>query len=304
VLPNFGATVSAQRIPFARRTVQAGLAGLWLSLGAASALGATIRDDQPESSYRNLALRPEYACVGTFVNDWGYTGSATLIAPGWVLTGAHLFTGASAGTFTLNGASYPSSQLVSHPNWRSTDKFAGYDFGLARLATPITSVTPAALYAGSAELGLAGTFVGFGMTGTGLTGYRTLDNLKRAFQNMVDGNFGNPTMVLGSDFDNPHSPADNGFGEPTPLTLEGAVAPGDRGGGVFVTLDGNFYLAGVTSFVAATDGSPNSDYGDFSGFGRVSAVGLWINSVVPEPSSFTLLGLGLGLLAWRSGRRG
>ena len=48
--------------------------------------GATIRDDQPDSSYLALAASPEYAPVGTFVSNWGYTGSATLIAPDWTIS--------------------------------------------------------------------------------------------------------------------------------------------------------------------------------------------------------------------------
>lgn len=46
-----------------------------------TAWGATIRHDQPDAGYLDLALAPEYACVGKFVNSWGYSGSATLIAP-------------------------------------------------------------------------------------------------------------------------------------------------------------------------------------------------------------------------------
>lgn len=219
-----------------------------------------------------------------------------------MLTGAHVFTAASSGTFTLNGVSYQTTQLIPHPNWNSADKFAGFDFGLARLSAPVAGVAPASLYLGAAEAGQVATFVGFGLTGTGLTGYRTLDNRKRAFQNVVDGDFGTPAMVLGCDFDNPLSAADNWFGEPTPLLREGCVAPGDSGGGVFLTVDGATWLAGVVSFLAAVDGNANADYGDLSGFGRVSAVAPWIVSIVPEPSSGALLLAGLGLLGWRRGR--
>ena len=39
-------------------------------------------------------------------------------------------------------------------------------------------------------------------------------------------------------------------GETPPLPLEGCVAPGDSGGGVFITIDSQDYLAGVISFEA------------------------------------------------------
>jgi len=288
------------------RGILIGLSGILAStsLHPTSTRAATIRDDQPDRDYLELAASPEYAPVGIFVNSWGYTGSATLIAPDWVLTGAHNLIAASAGTFTINGISYGSTELFLNPSWQNGNPLGGYDFGLVHLSASVNGVAPATLYTGSSEFGQTAAFVGFGFTGTGLTGYRTLDQQKRAFQNIIDGDFGNPSVLLGCDFDNPHSAADNAFGDPTPLRLEGSVAPGDSGGGVFLTIAWQTYLAGVISFVAATDGSGNSDYGDVNGFGRVSAFTPWILSTIPEPSVATLLaGAGFGLLFWRQFRR-
>jgi hypothetical protein len=275
-----------------------------LALGVLPASSVIIRHDTPDSEYVNLALYPEYAAVGTFVNSWGYTGSATLIAPDWVLTGAHLFTAASSGTFTLNGVNYVSDQLIAHPNWNSGNVFGGYDFGLVHLTTAVEGIAPAMLYTGSDEIGRVGTFVGYGLTGTGSTGYQVgTAGTGRAFQNEIDGNFGNPVILLGSDFDNPLSAADSDFGSATPLALEGAVASGDSGGAMFITVDDATYLAGIISFIAGRDGFANGDYGDVTGFGRVGAVMPWISSHVPEPSHFALLGWGLVLLGWRHRRR-
>ena len=276
------------------KSVFAGLVGILAStiFPQTSTWAATIRDDQPASSYLDLANNQEYAPVGKFVNSWGYTGCATLIAPDWILTAAHNLTAASSGTFTINGNSYTSSQLISHPSWNG-NAFNGYDIALVRLSASVAGVAPATLYTGSLEFGETATYVGFGFTGTGLTGWQSLDNQKRAFQNVIDGQFGNPSLILGGDFDNPHTTADNGFGDVTPLTLEGCVAPGDSGGGVFLNFDSQFYLAGVISFVAAADGNANADYGDVSGFGRASTFAPWIVSTVPEPSVLTLVGLSI-----------
>ena len=267
-----------------------------------SSAAVTRRDDVPDSNYLSLAAGVNYAPVGQFVNGGGYTGSATLITPDWVLTAGHNLIGSGSGTFTLNGIPYASSQVFFNPGWNG-DPFHGFDFGLVHLSTPVAGVTPATLYPGSSEFGQVGTYVGFGFKGTGLTGYQTVDLQKRAFQNMIDGNFGNPSLVYGSDFDNPHSAADNGFGDPTPLTLEGCVAPGDSGGGVFLTDGSRVYLTGVISFVASIDGNSNSDYGDASGFGRISSALPWITSTIPEPSVSALLGAGVGLFVARRGRR-
>jgi hypothetical protein len=101
--------------------------------------------------------------------------------------------------------------------------------------------------------------------------------------------------VFGATFDNPT----NGFA----LPLEGCVAPGDSGGGVFVADGSQYYLAGVTSFVASTTGNANSSYGNISGFDPLSPALPWIASVVPEPPVSALAGGGflavLCLHRWR-----
>lgn len=282
------------------------LTGAAVILGSLSVQAGTIREDQSDSAYLSLAQSPQYASVGVFANSWNYTGCGVLISPEWILTSAHLFTAATSGSFTISGTTYTANQLIKDPGWNGS-ALAGYDFGLAHLSTPVTGVTPAQLYQGSSEIGQTATFVGFGSTGTGLTGATTLDYKERAFQNIIDGDFGNPLLLLGSDFDNPNSIADSRWGDAVPLTLEGAVSNGDSGGGVFIDVNGQSYLAGVISAIVATDGNANSDYGDLSAFGRVSAYTSWIGgyvpTAVPEPSSFTLFVFGSCVVLLRRQRQ-
>ncbi len=269
-----------------------------------AACGATIRDDVPDSGYLALGADAAFASVGLLTGGL-YTGCGILIAPNWVLTAAHMLDFSSSATFTLNGTAYTSTELYRNPGWNG-DVLNGNDFGLVHFTSSLTAIPPAQFYAGPTETNLTGTFVGYGFTGTGLTGWKTLDGRKRAFQNTIDGDFDLPTLLLGADFDNPGNAADSLFGSATPLPLEGCVAPGDSGGGVFVQQGGQYYLAGVISGVLATDGNPNSDYGDITAYGRIAGALPWINSIVsvPEPAAGALLlAAGLAMLGYRRGKK-
>jgi len=242
---------------------------------------ATIRDDVPDSDYVALGNDPAFAAVGIFSAN--LTGCGTLIAPDWVLTAAHLILGAQSGTFTLGGTAYSATQIITDPSWNGNPS-AGNDFALVHLSSSLTAIPPA-FYTRSTMLGQTDTFVGYGFTGTGLTGWKTLDGQKRGFQavvNVNNPNFGNTALLFGATFE---SPANNA------LPLEGCVAPGDSGGGVFVNDGSQYYLAGVISLVASTTGNPNSSYGNISGFDSILPALPWINSTigVPEPSSYALL---------------
>lgn len=262
-----------------------------LVAGSLSAPAGTIRDDQPDSAYLTLAAQPEFAGVGRIdvTNKTGsYIASGTLIAPGWVLTAAHVTAGARSATFTLGETVYQAAKAVAYPKWQG-NLLAGYDIGLLQLvnSVPAEAAAPAALYTGSGELGAIGTFVGFGQTGTGLTGAVSFDGNKRAGQNIIDAYYSKtpretPRIFL-TDFDNPGDPADNAYGSATPLTLEYLIAPGDSGGGVFADFPGDGLgplLVGVHSFLASFDGYTDADYGDIAGSTRVSEFAHWIEDVL------------------------
>jgi hypothetical protein len=311
-----------------------------------TAQAGTIRHDRLDSQYTSLAAQSQYASVGQFLGNDGsssWAGSGTLIASNWVLTAAHVVEGAKSLTFNVGGQSFTTSSIadmIIHPNWTG-NLGAGYDIALVKFAASITTSTGIAAaqrYTGTSELGKTATFVGFGTTGTGLTGYQGISSFdqlqKRAGNNVIDalyntGGKASSSRILLADFDNPSSSADNNYGSSTPLNLEYMTAPGDSGGAAFLNVNGVELLAGVTSFGwGRLDGDPNSDYGDVGGYTRVSSFNTWINGIigttsgggggggkkprgstlasqdvelpaVPEPASFALLTMGLLALPGR-----
>jgi len=295
----------------------------------------TIRDDVEDSFYTSLAQQSIYDSVGFLtwnIGSSGYIASGTLIAPNWVLTAGHVVggtddygAGVSGMIFgmgpTYSGIGISATEWIPYGGWSSSggDLWAGVDLGLVHLSQAITTVAPAQMDFGTSLLGLLGTSVGYGRSGTGLTGMNTYSGKKRAGQNVIDARGGmlttmgdgglldldgiSPT-VLFYDFDKPAVSVLSSMGLTVPVDLEYLIGSGDSGGGLFIEVGGVTKLVGVHSFLASlpdpldTTG-PNGDYGDLAGLVSVQSFGNWIYEVtgVPEPSALSLLFLGLSGLA-------
>jgi hypothetical protein len=213
------------------------------------------------------------------------------VASNWVLTAAHVV-GAINNAVQIGGNTFSVVQSVIHPSWNPGT--LAYDYALMRLNSNVLNVTPVTRYTGSSELGQTVRIVGFGTTGTGLTGATTLDLNKRGGSNVVDSFTGPASQQMLTDFDAP--------GQAGITSEEQCVAGGDSGGALFIN-NGGWQLAGVTSYLWWTDGSGNADYGDGGGFGRVSLVNAWIDGViVPEPGTIVILIGGVVLVALRRRR--
>jgi hypothetical protein len=298
------------------------VAGASLAVGVASSAHAiVIRDDVADSVYQAIGAAPLYASVGRVIGrnaSSGFSGSGTLIGNHYVLTAGHVTSGATSLSLTLGGQTFQATSWATHPSWTGNVLLGG-DIGLMYFAQDLTAATGiqgATLYRGSSEAGRVATMVGYGLKGTGLTGGTSLDGIKRGGLNLIDVAW---RGVLLADFDNPHNTQDSLTGSAVPIGLEATISPGDSGGGMFITIGGVSYLAGVNSFDwALLDGNPNSDYGDVEGETRVSAYVGWIDAVlnggiadnmtisgtfvtdlratavaVPEPASLAFLSFGL-----------
>jgi secreted trypsin-like serine protease len=263
-----------------------------------TATAGTIRHDRPDSSYTGLAA--SYPAVGSLT--WStYICSATLIDDDWILTAGHCLdeVGLSASDWTFDlsdsgGGVHVGAERYLNPGWVGELK-DGTDIALLKLATRESTVAPASINTDTSEVGRTATHVGYGLTGTGLTGAITPAGTKRAGNNVVDidGSVvsGYSDDILFEDFDS-GSAGDNWSGSATQQDLEYLIAGGDSGGALFMDFGSGPVVAGVHSFIASVDGNLDADYGDLAGSTRVSSYASWISStmtdndpVAPELSS-------------------
>jgi hypothetical protein len=241
------------------RTLAAAL--LAAALLAAPASAIVRRHDRPDSLYRALAERPHAAGVV------GGIAVGTLIAPGWVLTAAHVADGVSPfrKTVRFGPDEVPFDSIRYHPG-AFADRATWVDLALLRLARPVSRVTPAPLAASGDDAGTPVLFLGTGRSGDGRTGPDTGDGAWRGARNRIAT--ATPRVVTFR-FDAPPEGED----------LEGISGPGDSGGPAYVEQGGRLELVGVSSTNDSPDGQPACTYGTIETYARVSTQRAWIDSI-------------------------
>jgi hypothetical protein len=277
-----------------------------IAVSGAASHAIVIRHDVPDASYQALANQTQFAASGRMIFNNGsgnfFGGSGTLIAPGWVLTAAHVADGQAptAWRFDLGSAAsrVDVAEVFIHPGWGASggDITSGFDVALMRLSVPITSVTPASISRRpNPAPGTEITHVGFGGTGNGITGFTSQTPIvKRASTNILEAtNFYTPFFHY-CDFDDP------ALGGAT--ALEGQLAPGDSGGAIFGSFGGTWEVLGVHSFIADwnQDGIL-ANYGDIMASNRIQPFVPWIDSIIPAPGSLSVAAIG-ALIAIRRRR--
>jgi secreted trypsin-like serine protease len=263
-----------------------------------------------------------WAGVGSLsINGGTYTAAA--IGSRFILTAAHVVSGASAQnvSFNLNVGgdltqSITASAIYVFPQYQgftpSADGLVHNDLAIIELSSDLPAGVP--IYSLDTTVPTNTTtisMVGYGMGGNGSSGatISASPSVKRVGANQVDRLFaganGSADMYM-FDFDGPTS-STNVLGGGA-LANEAQFGPGDSGSSSFIQVNGAWQILGVNTFVATTAAGGNPyTFGGLGGGTLISAYSSWIQGVVaapvPEPTTIGMLLAGGLLLPWIT-RRG
>lgn len=191
-------------------------------------------------------------------------GSAVIIRDHWILTAAHVVQQTQNVSVVKNADSvFPITHVMPHPEYKE-DNIGYYDVALGYSPAPFNLQFYCPLYTDADEVGKAATIAGFGIHGTFNTGAVAFDGKRRAGQNLI-ARAEKGVLIC--------APRMTGA-----FPLEFIITIGDSGGGLFI---GN-KLAGINSFLMATDGKPNGTYTDEAAHTRISLYAEWIENEIEK----------------------
>jgi secreted trypsin-like serine protease len=256
-------------------------------------------DSPPLRADPNVASSP-WGGVGS-ISVKGGTYSAVAISPHFVLTAAHVVSGASANdiVFNLNSTGdmayrIPAAATYVHPSYSGfrKDGIAFNDIALVRLSSGLPPSTPIyGLLSEPAEIGTIITLVGYGASGNGAKGITVPAGatVKRVGQNVIDlflpaaRRFEFPKAYL-FDFDDPAGRLGAMGGPSLGNKLETTLASGDSGSPALVYENGRWLVAGINTFqLSQTHGAVPPHFGSLAGGMWVPAYTDWIKQVISTP---------------------
>ena len=208
-------------------------------------------------------------------------GGASLIAPSWLLTAAHVAHSIPSEVrlkVEFAGKYYPIDRVVLHHDFTSEwaqgdedDAESVPDIALVHLEVPVEGVVPFGLYRRSDEQGQSVLLLGRGEFGDGIRGARGIDRALRQATNQIDEV---DDYWLKFRFDEP----------PAGTHLEGVCGEGDSGYPAFIEVGGDLLIAGISAW-QRTGERPLGMYGCIEHYTRVSCFSDWIQSICDLPSA-------------------
>jgi len=206
-----------------------------------------------------------------------FAASAVVVGRKWVVTAAHVVAKSSGVKVRVRGKEHAMRRVIVNSGFKQ-ETMGRYDIAMCESEEDMHLDFYPALYEGDGESGKVASICGYGITGTFSTGAVRGDGKKRAGSNTIDRAENHVLFcsVVG--------------GKKT--EMEFLIAPGDSGGGMFIDQK----LAGINSFVSASDGKSNSDYGDECAFTRVSLFAPWMRACMNGEERTSLIDDGVDVV--------
>ena len=191
----------------------------------------------------------------------------TLIKRDWIITAAHGLNSVEINQqVNLFDSAYTIKAIHVHPDFEGFEN----DIALIQLDRMVSAIEPTPLFSETTELGKQITIVGRGWSGTGLTGPNKDDKKFRLATNKIDSVSNHWIKFRFDEPDNQNT-----------TELEGISGPGDSGGPALLEVNGQKYLAGISSNQLNEQiGVQDGHYGVIEYYTRVSSYILWIDSVM------------------------